>query len=82
MVHNEKDSKAIAKEMMRLENLQKRKTIPEEEFVTEMKDPDNILEIEDLRTCFYTDGSLLHHSGGEHRLRERGSKAGKHQLYG
>ena len=59
MVHNEIDSKAIAKEMMRLENLQKRKTIPEEEFVTEMKDPDNILEIEDLRTCFYTDAGIV-----------------------
>ena len=59
MVHKENNSKAIAKEMMRLENLQKRKHIPETEYVTEMKDPDNILEIDDLHTSFYTDAGIV-----------------------
>ena len=59
MFHKEENSKSIMKEMMRLENLQKRKQIPNEEFVTTMKDPDNILEIDDLHTCFYTDAGIV-----------------------
>ncbi|HBN86278.1 MAG TPA: dipeptide/oligopeptide/nickel ABC transporter ATP-binding protein, partial [Clostridiales bacterium] len=34
---------------------QKRKRIPESEYVTTMKDPNNILEIDNLKTYFYTD---------------------------
>jgi len=33
----------------------KRKNIPEEEYLTKMHNPDNVLEIENLHTCFYSD---------------------------
>lgn len=33
----------------------KRKKIPESEYLTEMKNPDNILEFDNLKTYFYTD---------------------------
>ena len=33
----------------------KRKNVPEQEYLTKMKSKDNILEIEQLCTCFYTD---------------------------
>ncbi len=57
-----KEIRAIAKEnakvMNRLEKYKYRKA-PESEFVTEMKDPDNILEIEDLNTFFFTDQGVV-----------------------
>ncbi len=37
----------------------KRKTVPETEYLTTMKSNDNILEIEDLRTYFYTDSGTV-----------------------
>ena len=43
------NAKANAREMKRLEKKKYRKA-PESEFVTEMKDNNNILEIEDLHT--------------------------------
>ena len=46
-------AKANAKEMKRLEAYKNRKC-PESEFLTEMKDPNNILEIDDLHTSFFT----------------------------
>ncbi len=36
----------------------KRSSVPETEYVTQMKDPSNILEIEDLRTYFFTDAGI------------------------
>lgn len=33
----------------------KRKRVPESEYITEMKDPGNVLEIDNLHTFFYTD---------------------------
>ncbi len=51
-------AKANAKVMMRLEKYKKRKA-DESEFVTEMKDDRNILEIEDLHTYFFTDQGVV-----------------------
>ncbi len=57
-----KEVRAIAKEnaktMMALEKRRHRKA-DESEFVTEMKDPANILEIEDLHTYFFTDQGVV-----------------------
>ncbi|MBE6618617.1 MAG: ABC transporter ATP-binding protein [Ruminococcaceae bacterium] len=57
-----REVRAIAKEnakiMRELENRKYRKA-DESEFVTEMKDPANILEIEDLHTYFFTDQGVV-----------------------
>ena len=53
-----KEINAISRENRKITKaLEKRKHrhAPESEFVTEMKDPNNILEIEDLHTYFFTD---------------------------
>lgn len=47
-------AKANAKEIKRLEAYKNRKA-DESEFLAEMKNPDNILEIEDLHTFFFTE---------------------------
>ncbi len=39
----------------RYEKLLKRKNIPEEEYLTNFRDPNNILEIDNLKTHFFTD---------------------------
>lgn len=57
-----KEIRAIAKENRKVTRaLEKRKhrRAAESEFVTEMKDKDNILEIEDLHTYFYTDQGVV-----------------------
>ena len=46
-------ARSNAREIRRLEAYKHRRA-PESEFVTEMADPDNILEIEDLHTYFFT----------------------------
>ena len=51
-------AKANNKEMRRLEKVKNRKC-PESEFITEMKNPDNILEIEDLHSYFFTDQGVV-----------------------
>ena len=51
-------AKANTKTMMALEKRKHRKA-DESEYVTEMKDPDNILEIEDLHTYFFTDQGIV-----------------------
>ena len=62
-----KEVRAIAKEnskvMMALEKRKHRKA-DESEFVTQMKDPKNILEIEDLHTYFFTDQGVVKAVGG------------------
>ncbi|MBR2540048.1 MAG: ABC transporter ATP-binding protein [Mogibacterium sp.] len=54
-----KESRRIAKENRKitdeLEKKYKRKNVPESEYLTEMKDPKNVLEIDDLHTYFFTD---------------------------
>ncbi len=51
-------ARANAKEMKRLEAYKNRKC-PESEFLTEMRDPNNILEIEDLHTFFFTEQGVV-----------------------
>ena len=54
-----RESRRIARENRRitneLEKKFKRKNVPEEEYRTQMRDPRNVLEIDDLHTYFYTD---------------------------
>lgn len=56
------ESRRIAKEnakaTKRFEKLKKRK-VKEEEFITQMKDPSNIIEIDDLHTFFFTDAGVV-----------------------
>ena len=56
-------AKANKKEIKRLEAY-KNRVAPEEEFLSEMKDPNNILEIEDLHTYFYTEQGVVKAVGG------------------
>ena len=51
-------AKANAKEMKRLEAYKNRRC-DESEFLTQMKDPANILEIEDLHTFFFTEQGVV-----------------------
>ena len=51
-------AKANMAEMRRLEKAKNRKA-PKSEYVTEMKDNGNILEIEDLNTYFFTDQGVV-----------------------
>ncbi|MBQ7802049.1 MAG: ABC transporter ATP-binding protein [Oscillospiraceae bacterium] len=51
-------ARANAKEMKRLEAYKNRKC-EESEFLTEMRDPENILEIEDLHTFFFTEQGVV-----------------------
>ena len=57
-----KESRAILKsnlrEMKRLEK-KKRERLTVDQFTTVMKSADNILEIEDLETCFFTDNGVV-----------------------
>ena len=54
-----KESKAIAKQNKKItkafEAKKARKNVPESEYVTTMKDDNNIVEFDDLHTYFYTD---------------------------
>ena len=62
-----KESRAIIKsnlkEMKRLEKI-KREKRTEDQFTTVMKSPDNILEIENLQTCFFTDNGVVRSVNG------------------
>jgi len=57
------NEKKLAKEQKnlihRLETGKKRNKIPPAEYLTAMHDPRNILEIEDLKTCFFTDAGIV-----------------------
>ncbi len=58
-----KESRRISRENRRitdeLEKKHKRKNVPEEEYLCEMKDPGNVVEIENLHTCFFTDVGVV-----------------------
>ncbi len=62
-----REIRAIAKQnkkiMMSLE-AKKHRRAKEEEFLCEMKDPNNILEIDDLHTYFFTDQGVVKAVGG------------------
>ncbi|MBP5177138.1 MAG: ATP-binding cassette domain-containing protein, partial [Clostridia bacterium] len=51
-------AKANAKDMRRLEKA-KRRRIPESEYLATMKDENNILEIENLHSFFFTDQGVV-----------------------
>ena len=57
-----KESREIIKsnlrEMKRLEK-KKREKVSEEDFTTVMRSPDNVLEIDNLETCFFTDNGVV-----------------------
>lgn len=54
-----KESRAISKRNRKvtseIEKKRNRKVIPEEEYVTTMKNPDNVVEFDDVHTYFFTD---------------------------
>lgn len=54
-----KESRAISKKNRKItaeyERQYKRKSVPESEYVTEMKDPKNVVEFDNLHTYFFTD---------------------------
>ena len=56
-----KESRAITKsnvrEMKRLEKLKRVKLTPDQ-YTTVMKSSENVLEIENLQTCFFTDSGV------------------------
>lgn len=56
-----KESRNIAKENARtVRELQKRRAaFKREDYVTEMRDPKNIVEFDDLHTYFYTDNGVV-----------------------
>ena len=56
-------AKANAKEMKRLEAYKNRKA-QESEFLSQMENPDNILEIQDLHTYFFTEQGVVKAVGG------------------
>ena len=57
-----KESRRISKENIKItkqfEKAKKRK-IPEAEYLTEMKDDNNIIEFDDLHTYFFTDQGVV-----------------------
>ena len=57
-------SKANRKITNALEKQHKRKNVPESEYLTQMKDPSNVLEIENLHTYFFTDVGTVHSVDG------------------
>ena len=58
-----RESRRIAKENRKItdqfEKRYKRKNVPEEEYLTEMHDRNNVLEIDDLHTYFFTDAGTV-----------------------
>ena len=54
-----KESRRISKENRRitneLEKKRNRKKVPREEYITQMRDPNNVVEFDDLHTYFFTD---------------------------
>ena len=51
-------AKANAKEMRRLEKAKKLK-VPESAYLTQMSDKENILEVEDLHSYFFSDHGVV-----------------------
>jgi len=58
-----KESRQIAKENFRItkeyEARKRRKNVPEEEYLDEMRDPNNVVEFEDLNTWFFTSAGVV-----------------------
>ena len=64
-----KESRRIAKENRKitneLEKKRKRKNVPESEYLTQMHDPNNAVEFDDLHTYFFTDAGTVKSVAGE-----------------
>ncbi|MCR5452029.1 MAG: ABC transporter ATP-binding protein [Lachnospiraceae bacterium] len=58
-----KEIRAISKENRRItgemEKKWKRKNVPESEYITKMRDPQNAVEFDDLHSYFYTDSGVV-----------------------
>ena len=58
-----KESRRISKENRRItgemEKKRKRKNVPESEYLTQMHDPNNVVEFDDLHTYFFTDAGTV-----------------------
>ena len=54
----------LKKDHKLLEKRRLAKNVPQEQYRTQMRDDTNALEIEDLRTCFFTDGGIVQAVGG------------------
>lgn len=58
-----KESRRISKENLKItlefEKKKRRKNVPESEYLTEMKDPQNVVEFDDLHTYFFTDVGVV-----------------------
>ncbi len=58
-----KESRRISRENRKItdqfEKKRKRKNVPESEYTTTMKNPDNVLEIDNLHTYFFTDAGTV-----------------------
>ena len=54
-----KEARKISKENRKITNqiekVRKRKNVPSEEYITQMKNPNNVVEFDDLHTYFFTD---------------------------
>ena len=63
-----KESRKIAKENRRrikaYEAFRKQKSFPEEAYLTQMEDPGNAVEFDDLQTCFFTDNGTVKAADG------------------
>jgi len=63
MYMSNKEIRAITKENFKItkafEKQKRRKNVPESEYLTEMKDPDNIVEFDDLHTYFFTSAGVV-----------------------
>jgi len=52
-------SRYSSEQISKFERLKRRRDIPEEEYVTEMRDSKNILEVDNLKTYFFTDVGVV-----------------------
>ena len=62
------ESRKIAKENRRrikaYEAIRKQKSVPEEAYLTQMEDPRNAVEFDDLQACFFTDSGTVKAADG------------------
>lgn len=58
-----RESRRISRENRKVTNefekINKRKNVPESEYLTQMKNPDNVVEFDNLHTFFYTDVGIV-----------------------
>ena len=58
-----KEARKISRENRKITNefekKRKRKNVPESEYTTQMKNPDNVLEVDGLHTYFFTDAGTV-----------------------